>query len=178
MNAEGACCSCCGKPLSPGDAFCEGCGTKVDDPMPYPLGNTAARQGASFAQGAASDAQVLGRIAGYERISGILWICLGGLQLLAGVIPGFKLAMIVVGIWNINAAYSHLKLPARILARSPGIPAMYEKQMIQLIIIGVLNLALGGVIGVAFVVFDFIIRGMVLRHRDLFVDEKPSVQSV
>lgn len=178
MSAGGACCSRCGKPLSPGDNFCEGCGAKVDAPMPHPAGSAAASYGEYVAQGAVTDEQVLERIASYERVSAILWICLGGLQLLAGAIAGFKIAMIIVGIWNIHAAYSRLKLPDRIRARSPGIPAMYEKQVVQLIVIGVLNLALGGVIGVAFVIFDFVIRSKVLSHRTLFADEKPSVQDV
>jgi len=178
MNAERAFCSHCGKPLSPGDNFCEGCGAKVDDPMPPISGNAAASCGEHISQGTAANAQVLERIAGYERISAILWICLGGIQLLVGTIGGFKVAMVIVGVWNIHAAYSRLKLPDRIRARSPGIPAMYEKQIIQLIVIGVLNLALGGVIGVAFVIFDFVIRGMVLRHRSLFAEENPPVQGV
>lgn len=176
MSAGKTCCSQCGKPLSPHDNFCEGCGAKVDDPMPYPEGSAAVSHGESLAQGSASDEQVLERIAGYERVSAILWFCLGGMQLLAGAIDGFKIALIVAGVWNIHAASTHLKLPDRIRARSPGIPAMYEKQVTQLIIIGVLNLVLGGVIGVAFVVFDFIIRGIVLRHRALFVDQKSTVQ--
>lgn len=178
MNAGRVFCPHCGKPLAPGDNFCEGCGAKVDNSIPPIAGNVAASNGEHVAQGTAANVQVLERIAGYERISAILWICLGGIQLLVGTIGGFKVTMIIVGVWNIHAAYSRLKLPDRIRARSPGIPAMYEKQIVQLIVIGVLNLALGGVIGVAFVIFDFVIRGMVLRHRALFADESPSMQGV
>jgi hypothetical protein len=54
-----------------------------------------------------------------------------------------------------------------ILARDARVPAAYEG-VAQLIIIGILNLLLGGVIGVLFVVFDFIIRDMVLGNRHLF----------
>ncbi len=173
MNAGEAFCPYCGKSLSPGDNFCDGCGAKVNAPVSHPAGNATASAGERPVQGSVADEGTLGRIANYERISAILWICLGGIQVLIGAVDGFKIAMIIVGIWNIHASYTRLKLPDLIRAHSPGIPAMYEKQVLQLLIIGVLNLVLGGVIGVAFVVFDFVIRGMVLRNRDLFVGERP-----
>lgn len=176
MNAGEACCSHCGKPLFAGDNFCEGCGAKVEVPFSYPAGHAAVVDEERFVQDSVVAARTLGRIADYERLSAMLWIGLGGIQVLMGAIHGFKIALIIVGLWNIRAAYTRLKLPDLIRARSPGIPAMYEKQVLQLLIIGVLNLVLGGVIGVAFVVFDVVIRGMVLRNRALFVDEKSPPQ--
>lgn len=172
MNSGKAFCSRCGKPVSPGDNFCEGCGARIEDPVSHSAGNTVSNEDEPLAQGSATGEQTLGRVADYERISAILWICLGGIQVLMGAIDGFKIAMIIVGIWNLHAAYTRLKLPDLIRARRPGIPALYEKQLVQLAIIGVLNLVFGGVIGVAFVVFDFVIRGMVLRNRALFVGKK------
>jgi len=98
--------------------------------------------------------QTLRRIADYERISGILWLILGIVQVL-------MIVTIIVGIWNIYAATTRMKLQPLILARDSRVPAAYEG-VGQLIVIGVLNLLLGGIIGVVFVVFDFIIRDMVL----------------
>jgi len=168
-------CSHCGKSLFPGDAFCDECGAKVGASVLHPAGSDTTN-GERPAMGSAADERTLGRIASYERLSAILWLCLGGIQMLVGAIDGVEIAIIVVGIWNIHAAYTRLKLPDLIRAHSPSIPAMYEKQVLQLILIGLLNLVLGGVIGVAFVVFDVVIRGMVLRNRALFATEKSPPQ--
>lgn len=100
------------------------------------------------------------RVADYERISGILWIVLGVLQCLT-------LVGIIAGIWNIFAGLSRVRAAPIILSRSPGVPAMFEG-VGQLIVIGLVNLFLGGFIGVLFVIFDFIIRDMVLKNRHLF----------
>ena len=100
------------------------------------------------------------RIADYEKISGIFWICLGSLQLLS-------IIGIIAGAWNIYAGITRIRAAKNILARDPGIPAAFEN-MNELIIIGVINFLLGGVIGIAFVAFDFYIRDLVLKNSALF----------
>lgn len=100
------------------------------------------------------------RIADYERVSGILWIVIGALQCLT-------LIGIIAGIWNIVAGISRIRVVPIILQRDPRVPAIFEG-IGQLIVIGVINLFLGGVFGVLFVIFDFFIRDMVLRNRHLF----------
>ena len=114
----------------------------------------------AYAQQAYVEEQTLRRIADYERIASILWIFLGVCQVLMVI-------TIIAGVWNIYAGWSRLGLPDLIRKRSRRIPAIYEG-ISQLVIIGVLNLILGGMIGVLFVVFDFIIRDMVLRNRHIF----------
>jgi uncharacterized Zn finger protein (UPF0148 family) len=170
-------CPQCGKPLFPADSFCQGCGAKIDGAVSGSVENTAPIDRVAFAAKPETDQKTVEKIAQYERISAILWMCLGVIQVAAGAIHGLMIAMIIIGVWNIHAAYSRLKLPALIRARSLSIPAMYEKQVLRLLIIGVLNLVLGGVIGAAFVVFDFVIRGMVLRHRALFTEEPVPLQA-
>lgn len=100
------------------------------------------------------------RIASYERFSGIAWIVIGAFQCIAVV-------SIIAGIWNIFAGISAIKSVPLILSRDSRVPAMYEG-VGQLIIIGLINLFLGGGIGILFVIFDFIIRNMVLKNRHLF----------
>lgn len=154
-------CSRCGKPSSPGGSFCSGCGSAIEsarsEDRVYPAVGAAAIMAVPRPD---ADEHLLQRIADYERISGILWMILGILQVLMVV-------TIIVGIWNIFAASSRMKLRPMIMARDARIPAAYE-DVTQLVIIGVLNLFLGGVIGVLFVVFDFIIRDMVLSNRRIF----------
>lgn len=100
------------------------------------------------------------RIADYERVSGILWIVIGIFQCLT-------LVGIIAGVWNIFAGISRIRAVPIILQRDSRIPAAFEG-IGQLIVIGLINLFLGGVIGVLFVIFDFVIRDMVLRNRHLF----------
>ena len=102
----------------------------------------------------------LRRIADYERISGVVWIVIGVLQCLI-------LIGIIAGIWNIFAGVSRMKAVPIILARSPSVPSMFEG-VGQLIVIGLINAFLGGIFGVLCVIFDFIIRDMVLKNRHLF----------
>jgi hypothetical protein len=106
------------------------------------------------------------RIADYERASGIMWIVLGSIQCIT-------LVGIIAGIWNIVAGISRLRAVPMILQRDPRIPSMVEG-IGQLIVIGLLNLLLGGVIGVIFVVLDFYIRDVVLQNRHLFVNVQAS----
>lgn len=110
---------------------------------------------------AVSDEVLLARIADYERISAILWLILGIIQVL-------MIITIIAGIWNIYAATTRFAMSPRIRARDPGVPAAYEGNLVQLVILGALNFFLGAGFGVLFVIFDFYIRDTVLKNRRLF----------
>jgi hypothetical protein len=94
-----------------------------------------------------SDDDLIRRIADYERISGILWIGIAILQLIS--IYGA-----LAGIWNIIAGIVRIKTAKRIRIRESLIPSEFEG-VANLVTIGIINLALGGVIGIVFVGFDF-----------------------
>jgi hypothetical protein len=111
-----------------------------------------------------SEDALIRRIADYERISGILWIGIAIVQLIT--VYGA-----IAGIWNIVAGVSRIMTVKRIKARDSSIPTEFES-VAQLIIIGIINLVLGGVIGVVFVAFDFFIRDKILSNRHLF-DKAP-----
>jgi hypothetical protein len=100
------------------------------------------------------------RMADFEKVSGILWICLAAIQIISVI-------GIIAGIWNLFAGISRLGISRKIVIRSPEVPDSY-RGITQLIIIGLVNLFFGGVIGVAFVAFDFYIRDLVLKNRHLF----------
>lgn len=100
------------------------------------------------------------RLADYERLACIFWMVLGVFQICL-------VFTAIAGIWNIIASISRWKLPDRIRQRDPTIPQAYQG-VSQLIIIGIINLFLGGFIGVLFVAFDFYIRDQVLTNTHLF----------
>jgi hypothetical protein len=106
------------------------------------------------------------RLADYERLSGIFWIVLG--ILLCLTIIGA-----IAGVWNILAGRSGLGLAKRIRERDPGVPSEYEGTT-GLIVIGLVNLFLGGAIGILFVAFDFYVRDQVLKNKHLFTGRAPT----
>ena len=93
-------------------------------------------------------------IADYERLSGILWIGLGAIQIIAVVTA-------IAGAWNIWAGISRLSMSKRVRAREVAVPPAYEG-LTQLVVIGLVNLIVGGVIGLVFVGLDLFIRERVL----------------
>ncbi len=134
-------------------------------PPPPPLAASAFPLFTASQTMAASPDHTVRRIADYERISGILWIIIGAIQCLT-------LIGIIAGVWNIVAGISRISAAPLILQRDPRVPAMFEG-IGQLIVIGLINIFLGGIVGVLFVIFDFVIRDMVLRNRQLF--EQPAL---
>jgi hypothetical protein len=100
------------------------------------------------------------RLADYERYSGIAWIVLGALQVITVV-------AIIAGAWNIYAGVTRLRCAKAIEARSPAVPAAF-RGVTGLVVIGLINLVLGGVIGVLLVVVDFVVRDRVLKNAHLF----------
>ena len=100
------------------------------------------------------------RIAEYERISAIVWAVIAFLQIISVV-------AIIAGIWNAYASYTRFRLIPYIEARNKHVPASFES-ITGLVIIGLINLFLGGVIGVVGVVMDFVVRDYVLRNRHAF----------
>jgi hypothetical protein len=119
---------------------------------------------------AAGEVQIK-RIAGYMRVSGILWLVLGIIQVVVGVgfafAAGLTLTLVIVGVWNIVAATSRLNSVALIKARDSSVPASWEG-IAGLVIVGVANLLIGGLVGVALVIFDFVVRDHILKNRALF----------
>ncbi|MGV1035065.1 MAG: DUF5362 family protein [Microbacteriaceae bacterium] len=107
-----------------------------------------------------SDELTIRRIADYTRLSGVLWLILGILQVLFIITA-------LIGIWNIIAALGRLHAAKLTLARDPSIPGLWQG-VAGLIIIGILNLLLGGMIGLLFVALDFVVRDQVLKNRHLF----------
>ena len=151
-------CMRCGTALLSAASFCSNCGVNVkgtDD-----LGANAAMP--APASGNQSDETLIRQIADYEKLSGILWIGLGVIQVLTVI-------AVIAGIWNLYAGYTRIKAQPLILARHKSVPDSFES-INGLVIIGLINLILGGVIGVLFVAFDYVIRDKVLSNKHLFVN--------
>jgi hypothetical protein len=124
---------------------------------------------------AAGEVQI-NRIAAYMRASGILWLVLGIIQVVVGVgmafAAGLTLALVIIGVWNIIAATSRLNSVALIKARDSSVPASWDG-ISGLVMVGVANLLIGGLVGVALGIFDFVVRDHILKNRGLFAQTTP-----
>lgn len=107
-----------------------------------------------------NEKQIARSIADYLTISGIVWLIIGALQIVG-------LVTIIAGIWNIIVAISRLNASTRVSNFDKNIPRQFES-MSGLIIVLIVNLFLGGIIGVIVVIFDFIIRDKILSNRHIF----------
>lgn len=116
--------------------------------------------GPSVLTSGAADEQTLRRIADYERISAIVWAVIAAVQILSVV-------GIVAGAWNAYAAWTRFQLVPHITGRNSAVPDAFES-INGLVIIGLINLFLGGVFGVVGVIMDFVVRDIVLKNRHLF----------
>lgn len=97
-----------------------------------------------------------------EQISAILWLIIGILQIIS-------CAGVICGAWNIYCAISRFKQSKAVLTPYPGLVQSYDKWMTNIIISIVINVVLGGVIGVAAAIFDMVgIRGYVLENKQIF----------
>ena len=97
-----------------------------------------------------------------EKISAILWMVIGAIQILTFV-------GVFCGAWNIYCAYCRFKQSKAVLTPYPGLVKSYDNWMTSIIISLVINLLLGGVIGAGAAIFDMIgIRGYVLENKDTF----------
>jgi len=143
--------------------ICKGCSFRLSSipQQSHTSASTASRPSAAIPIAREdTDSAIIRQIADYERISGIVWIILGAIQTLSVVGA-------IAGLWNIYAGYTRFQTAPRILARDTSIPAAFE-DLSSYIVIGVINLVLGGVIGVIFVGLDLYIRDLILKNRHLF----------
>jgi hypothetical protein len=123
-------------------------------PVPrFPLGNVTW-------QPPTQDATFVRQMSGYSRWTGVAWIVLGGLQILS-------LFGIVAGAWNVFAGVRRIRFAERIKERAPSVPQAVEG-LAGYVIIGVVNLLLGGVIGIVLVGVDLFVRDRLLQRRALF----------
>lgn len=91
----------------------------------------------------------------------VLWLIIGAIQTAL-------LYTAAAGIWNIVNAILRLRSAKNIQAGNPNVPAYFDGRKTWLIVMAVLNLVLGGVVGVVLVIADTQNRNYVLAHRDAF----------
>lgn len=142
-------CSKCGRPVDDGAAFCSHCGS--------PLSSGAA------APAVIPDdpAGIAARVRRNETVISVLWLALGVVQLAL-------LYTAAAGVWNIVNAILTLRNTRNIVAGNPNVVPYFDGKRTGLIVMGVVNLVLGGVVGVALVLYELHIRQVVLDNAGAF----------
>lgn len=147
-------CGNCGKEISGPGNFCEYCGAKAGAPQ------SAQAIAVSSPSTADNEENLVRRLADFVRMSGWFWIILGVIQICT-------LLASIAGIWNIIAGIVELGTSKKVRRRDPSVPKLFEG-IAGLIIMGVVNIFLGGIIGVGIIIFDVYVRDKILTNRHLF----------
>lgn len=106
------------------------------------------------------DATLVRRISEYLHVSGVIWIVLAILQILS-------IVGIIAGAWNLYAGITRLNAAKLAQGRDHQVVKGFES-ISGLVVIAVINLLLGGFIGIILVGFDFFIRDRILKNAHLF----------
>lgn len=138
-------CTKCGKELTNDAVVCTGCGCLIPpktpkekelDPLVYKLSEKI-------------------------KTNAIIWIVIGGFQILTGV-------FFIVGILNIISAINDMKYAQAVLESPGGIVPHFEPLTMPVITLAY-NLIFGGIIGVAGSIYYFLgIRNFVMENRTVF----------
>lgn len=114
--------------------------------------------------------QCFRKVSEYEKISGIIWIVIGAIQIIS-------LVGIICGIWNIVVGTQRLKYSKELLCKPQNVVNVFENQLTTLIIFLVINFFFGAIIGVAGACFDLYVRDYVVKNRDNFLSDNAGSQN-
>ena len=96
-----------------------------------------------------------------EIISSVAW-------LVVGVIQCVLVVSLAAGVWNVVNAILCLRNVKSVVAHNSVVVPYFEQRKVWLIVLAIVNLVLGGVVGVVLVLFDWLVRDYVLRNRSTF----------
>lgn len=96
-----------------------------------------------------------------ETISCILWLVIG-------IVQCISVAAIGAGIWNIVNSIIRLDAVKNICPGNPSVVTAFDERRIWIIIMAVINVVLGGVVGVVLSIYDWHNRDYVLKNRAVF----------
>lgn len=110
---------------------------------------------------------VLKNISDKEKVGGIIWIVVATIQLLIGLT--YNWITMFVGIWNLVFGIIRITNAGKMEQRANGIVEAYEKTLASIIIFLVLNIFVGGIIGVVGAIYDLVVRSYVLNNRNVLL---------
>lgn len=106
-------------------------------------------------------AAVAAKVRRCEIVSGVVWIIIGLIQCIA-------VFTAAAGVWNIVNAIVSLRNMRNIQPGNPHVVSYFDQRKVWLIVMAVVNIILGGVVGVLLVAFNWYVRDYVLQNRAAF----------
>lgn len=106
-------------------------------------------------------AAVAAKVRRCEIVASIVWIVVGVIQCVA-------VYTATAGVWNIVNAIVSLRNVKNIQPSNPAVVSYFDQRKVWLIVLAVVNLILGGVVGIVLVLFSWYVRDFVLRNRSAF----------
>ena len=108
---------------------------------------------------------VLQNISSKEKVGGIIWIVVASFQLLIGLT--YNWIIMFIGIWNLIIGITRITNAGKMEQRANNIVETYENTLTSLIIFLILNIFIGGIIGVVGAIYDLVVRNYVLNNRNV-----------
>ena len=151
-------CVHCGKQLLDAAVICPGCGCPAQvyqPPNHY-----------SYWRPFHLRSDLVRRLSERIQANAIIWLVIGGLQILLGLIDAWF--TLIIGVLNLLSAFKDLNYSKTVLENPTGIVRNYEPLTGPIVTL-IYNLLIGGVIGVVGSIYYFIgLRGFVMRNRSAF----------
>lgn len=110
---------------------------------------------------------VLQNISSKEKVSGIIWIVVAAIQILVGL--AYNWVTLLIGVWNLICGITRITNAGKIEERANSIVETYEKSLTSTIIFLVLNIFIGGLIGIAGAIYDLVVRNYVLNNQNILL---------
>lgn len=126
--------------------------------VPYNV--TVASNSRSASPVSSSDA-VARKVRRCEVASSVVWI-------VVGIVQCVMLYTAAAGIWNVVNAIVRLRNVKNVVSHNPQVVPYFEQRKVWLIVLAVVNIILGGVVGIVLVLIDWFVRDYVLRNRSAF----------
>ena len=106
-----------------------------------------------------------------EMTSGIIWISIGGLQVLCSIFAFWYL--IIVGIWNIVVGIMRITKKGELYQKS-GIEIYneYASRLTSLVVFLIVNILFGGIVGIAASIYDLVTRNYVIQNSYMLRNEE------
>lgn len=110
---------------------------------------------------------VLQKISSKEKVGGIIWIVVASIQLMIGLAVNW--VIMIIGIWNLIFGIMRIVNAGKMDERADKIVEQYEKDLANIIIFLIVNIFIGGLIGVAGAIFDLVTRNYVMNNKDIIM---------
>ena len=110
---------------------------------------------------------VLQNISNKEKVGGIIWIVVASIQLLIGLT--YNWVTLLIGLWNLMMGITTITNAGKMEQRANNIVEAYEKNLTNIIIFLVVNIFIGGIIGVIGAIYDLVVRNYVLNNRNVLL---------